>query len=42
MLSSNKNLSEITNLDTTLLSLEKEKDEKLLFKFIKSFKCPTW
>ena len=41
MLSSNKNLSEITNLDTTLLSLEKDKNEKLLFQFIKSFKCPT-
>ena len=41
MLSSNKNLSEITNLDATLLSLEKDKNDKLIFQFIKSFKCPT-
>ena len=35
------NLVEITNLDTTLLSLEKEKNDQMFFKFIKSFKCPS-
>ena len=42
MFSPNKNIySEITNLDTALLTLEKDKNEKLLFQFIKSFKCPS-
>ena len=38
---SNKNYVEIKNLDTALLSLEKEKNEQLMFKFIKSFKCQS-
>ena len=38
----NKNkMVEITNLETALLSLERNKNEQLLFKFIKSFKCPS-
>jgi len=41
MHSINKNLIEIKNLDTTLLSLERDKNDKLLFQFKKSFKCPT-
>ena len=39
MHSSNKNLVEIKNLDTTLLSLEK--DNQIHFTFLKSFKCPS-
>ena len=39
MHSSNKNLIEIKNLDTTLLSLEK--DNQIHFTFLKSFKCPS-
>ena len=39
MHSSNKNLVEIKNLDTTLLSLEK--DNQINFTFLKSFKCPS-
>ena len=39
MHSSNKNLVEIKNLDTTLLSLEKE--NHINFTFLKSFKCPS-
>ena len=41
MVHSNKNYVEIKNLDTTLLSLEREKNEQLLFQFIKSFKCQS-
>ena len=39
--SSNKSLVEIKNLDTTLLSLERDKNEQILFQFIKSFKCQS-
>ena len=39
--SSNKNSVEIKNLDTTLLSLEKDKNDQILFQFIKSFKCQS-
>ena len=42
MLCSNKNnIIEINNLDTTLLSLERDKNDQLLFQFIKSFKCQS-
>ena len=41
MHSSNKNLIEIKNLDTTLLSLERDKNDQLFFQFIKSFKCQS-
>ena len=40
-ISNKNNMVEITNLETTLLSLERNKNEQLLFKFIKSFKCPS-
>ena len=38
-ISNKNNMVEITNLETALLSLERNKNEQLLFKFIKSFKC---
>jgi len=38
---SNKNLIEIKNLDTSLLSLETDKNDQIIFKFIKSFKCQS-
>ena len=42
MLCSNKNnIIEINNLDTNLLSLERDKNDQLLFQFIKSFKCQS-
>ena len=41
MYSSNKNLVEIKNLETTLLSLERDKNDQILFHFIKSFKCQS-
>ena len=41
MHSSNKNLVEIKNLDTTLLSLETDKNDQIVFQFIKSFKCQS-
>ena len=37
----NKDLIEIKNLETTLISLEKEKNESLFFNFLKTFKCPS-
>ena len=37
----NKNLVEIKNLDTTILSLDKEKTDQISFQFIKSFKCQS-
>ena len=40
-ISNKNNMVEITNLETTLLSLERNKNAQLLFKFIKSFKCPS-
>ena len=40
-ISNKNNMVEITNLETALLSLERNKNEQLLFKFIKSFKCPS-
>ena len=36
----NNKLIEIKNLDTTLLSLIIDKNDHLLFQFVKSFKCP--
>ena len=42
MLCSNKNnIIEINNLDSTLLSLERDKNDQILFQFIKSFKCQS-
>ena len=42
MLCSNKNnIIEINNLESTLLSLERDKNDQLLFQFIKSFKCQS-
>jgi hypothetical protein len=42
MLCSNKNnIIEINNLDTNLLSLERDKNDQLLFQFIKSFNCQS-
>jgi len=42
MLCSNKNnIIEINNLETPLLSLERDKTDQLLFQFIKSFKCQS-
>ena len=38
---SNNNLIEINNLDTTLLSLEKDKNDQIMFQFIKAFKCQS-
>jgi hypothetical protein len=40
-ISNKNNMVEITNLETALLSLGRNKNEQLLFKFIKSFKCPS-
>ena len=42
MHSSNKNIIEIKNLDTTLLSLESDKNDQIAFQFIKSFKCQSF
>ena len=41
MVNSNKNLIEINNLDTTLLSLERDEKDQIMFQFIKSFKCQS-
>ena len=41
MHSANKNLIEIKNLDTSLLSLERDKNDQIVFQFIKSFKCQS-
>ena len=38
---SNNNFVEINNLDTTLLSLEKDKNDQIMFQFIKAFKCQS-
>ena len=40
-ISNKNNMVEITNLETAILSLERNKNDQLLFKFIKSFKCPS-
>ena len=37
----NKELVELKNLETTLISLEKEKNDVLNFQFLKVFKCPS-
>ena len=39
--SNNKELVELKNLETTLISLEKEKNDVLNFQFLKVFKCPS-
>ena len=39
--SNNKESYEIKNLETTLISLEKDKNDNLMFEFIKSYKCPS-
>jgi len=39
--SHNKELVELKNLETTLISLEKEKNDVLNFQFLKVFKCPS-
>ena len=39
--SNNKELVELKNLETTLISLEKEKNDVLNFRFLKVFKCPS-
>ena len=39
--SNSKEFIEIKNLETTLISLEKDKNDILYFKFLKSFKCPS-
>ncbi len=41
ILTTNKNSIEIKNLDTTLLSLERDKNDQISFQFIKSFKCQS-
>ena len=37
----NKELVEIKNLETTLISLEKDKNDVLYFQFLKAFQCPS-
>ena len=37
----NKELVEIKNLETTLISLEKDKNDILYFQFLKAFQCPS-
>ena len=37
----NKDLYELKNLETTLISLEKDKNDSLIFEFIKAYKCPS-
>ena len=37
----NKDLYEINNLETTLISLEKDKNDSLNFEFVKPYKCPS-
>ena len=39
--SNNKELVEIKNLETTLISLEKDKNGILNFQFLKTFQCPS-
>lgn len=37
----NKDLIEIKNLETTLISLEKDKNDVLYFQFMRAFQCPS-
>ena len=39
--SNSKEFIEIKNLETTLISLEKDKNDILYFQFLKAFKCPS-
>lgn len=39
--SNNKELVELKNLETTLISLEKDKNDVLNFQFLKTFQCPS-
>ena len=39
--SNSKEFLEITNLETTLISLEKDKNDILNFQFLRAFKCPS-
>ena len=39
--SNSKEFIEIKNLETTLISLEKDKNDILYFQFLKAFKCPA-